>query len=988
VLLVLVAHLAAALLGPVAVRAIGRNAFYPLAVVPALSTVWLASMSPAQLADAPRVESIPWIPQFGISLTFRLDTLSWVMALLATGVGTLVLLYCARYFKDTEPGLGRFAGVLTAFAGAMVGLVLADDVMVMFVFWELTTIFSYLLIGHYAEKQASRRAAINALISTTAGGLAMFVGLLMLGRRAGTLSLAGVVEDPMWRAPDAFLVTALLLIVAGAASKSALLPTHFWLPGAMAAPTPVSAYLHAAAMVKAGVYLVLRLDPAIAHVPSVGTVIVVLGAATMLLGGWRALRQTDIKLLLAYGTVSQLGFLMAVAGLATPDAALAATAMLIAHAAFKAPLFMVVGIIDKKFGTRDLRMLSGVARVAPVVAVIGVLAAASMAAVPPLLGFVAKEAIFTALWEAGAGQRVLLIALVAGSILTVAYSWRFVAGAFGRAGGAPPVRAVRIPWGFWAPPAVIVAASLVLPFASHRLETILRGFSETVPALATGVLGGAGAAGEHASSVHLTMVPHLGVPLALSGVALGAGALLAVLARPVERLQRAVSPQRWSERRIGVLLDAERGFRGIMRAVDGLAILVTPLYQRGSLPFTLGTMLVVTIALAAPILFWQNPVPDNLVPFMTPVEILLLVVAAVAAIGAARARRRLRAVFLITVTGYVVALYFLLAGAPDVAMTQVLVETMMTVVLVLALRRLPIYFSRRPLDLDRWVRWAIAIGTAAAMCGVAVYAAAARTQAPLGKDLIEAAYRIGGGHNVVNVTLVDARVWDTFGEISVLLVVATGVASLIFVTRREQAISRVSSLRSGRTIWNRRIDEELPRNLLEFDTRPEDVAGNRWRTWLSAGRTLAPQRRMVVLEVITRLSFPLMMMFSVYLLMAGHNHPGGGFAGGLVAGIALTLRYIAGGRYELSEAAPVQAGLVLGVGMATAVLAGVVPVVFGGSVFSTATPVVHVPVLGEVHLPTALLFDTGVYLVVIGVVLDILRSLGSQIDLHQEAEDG
>jgi multicomponent Na+:H+ antiporter subunit A len=972
VLVVLIAHFAAALLGPVAVRAMGRNAFYPLAVVPAASTVWLATLDPASLAEVPRVSSLPWIPQFGISLTFRLDTLSWVMALIATGVGTLVLLYCARYFKDTEPGLGRFAGVLTAFAGAMVGLVLADDVMVMFVFWELTTIFSYLLIGHYAEKQASRRAAINALISTTAGGLAMFVGLLMLGSRAGTLSFAGILDSAMWDSADSYLVVALLLIVAGAVSKSALIPTHFWLPGAMAAPTPVSAYLHAAAMVKAGVYLVLRLDPAIAQVPGVGTVIVVLGAATMILGGWRSLRQTDIKLLLAYGTVSQLGFLMAVAGLATPDAVLAASAMLIAHAAFKAPLFMVVGIIDKKFGTRDLRVLSGVWRVAPVVAVIGVLAAASMAAVPPLLGFVAKESIYTALWHGGTGQRLLLIVLVAGSVLTVAYSWRFVVGAFGRAGGAPPVRAAVIPTGFWLPPAVIVLASLCLPLFAHPLELILARHSQTVP----------GAGGD----VHLAMIPHVGVPLLLSGVTLGLGIVLAVLARPLERFQKAVSPQRWAETRAGVVLDAERGFRAIMRSVDSLAILVTPLYQRGSLPFTLGTMLVVMIVVAAPILILQNPVPDNLVLFMNPVELLLLAVAAVAAIGAARARRRLRAVFLITVTGYMVALYFLLAGAPDVALTQVLVETMMTVVLVLALRRLPIYFSRRPLNLDRWLRWAIAIGTAAALCGVAVYAAAARTDAPLGKEMIEAAYRIGGGHNVVNVTLVDARVWDTFGEISVLLVVATGVASLIFVTHREHAISRVRNVKTNRTIWSRSIDRELPRNLLEFDTRPEDVSGNRWRTWLSAGRTLAPQRRMVVLEVITRLSFPLMMMFSVYLLMAGHNHPGGGFAGGLVAGIALTLRYVAGGRYELSEAAPVQAGLVLGVGMATAVVAAVIPVFFGGSVFSTATPVLHLPVLGETHLPTALLFDLGVYLVVIGVVLDILRSLGSQIDLHQEAE--
>ncbi|WP_165831747.1 Na+/H+ antiporter subunit A [Brachybacterium endophyticum] len=971
-LAVLVAHLAAALLGPLAVRVMGRSAFYLLAVVPAASALWLATLDPAALTTSPRVHSIPWIPQFGITLTFRLDTLSWLLAMIATAVGALVLVYCARYFKNTEPGLGRFAGVLTAFAGAMVGLVLADDVMVMFVFWELTTIFSYLLIGHYAEKRASRRAAINALISTTAGGLAMFVGLLMLAERAGSMSLAAIVESPIWHGDDAYLVIALLLIAAGAVSKSALVPTHFWLPGAMAAPTPVSAYLHAAAMVKAGVYLVLRLDPAIAQVPYVGPVIVVLGAATMLLGGWRALRQVDIKLLLAYGTVSQLGFLMAVAGLATPDAVLAASAMLVAHAAFKAPLFMVVGIIDKKYGTRDMRVLSGVWRAAPIVSVIGLISAASMAAVPPLLGFVSKEAIFTALWYGGTAQRLLLVALVAGSVLTVAYSWRFLTGALGRAPGAPPVRAAAISPGFWLPPAVITLATLALPVLAHGLEVITARIADGVP-------------GEHAG-VHLAIVPHLGVPLLLSAVTLGLGVLVAVLARPVERFQRAVSPQRWAPGRAGVLLDAERGFRGLMRAVDSIAVLVTPLYQRGSLPFTLGTMLVVIIAMAAPILFWQNPLPDNFVPFMRPVEILLLVVAAIASIGAARARRRLRAVFLITVTGYVVALYFLLAGAPDVALTQVLAETMMTVVLVLALRRMPAYFSRRPLNLDRWLRWTIAIGTAAALCGVAVYAAAARQDDPLGRDLIEAAYTIGGGHNVVNVTLVDARVWDTFGEISVLLVVATGVASLIFVTQREQSIARVESVRPSRTIWNRRADTELPRNLLELDTRPEDVSGNRWRTWLSAGRTLAPQRRMVVLEVMTRLSFPLMMMFSVYLLMAGHNHPGGGFAGGLVAGIALTLRYIAGGRYELSEAAPVQAGLVLGVGMATAVAAAVLPVFFGGSVFSTATPVVHVPVLGELHFPSALLFDIGVYLVVIGVVLDILRSLGSQIDLHQEAE--
>lgn len=969
----LLAHLVAALAGPFLVRRVGRNGFYPLAAVPGASAIWLATIDPRTLADAPLEVSVPWIPAFGIDLAFRLDTLSWVLALIATGIGAIVLAYCARYFKDTEPGLGRFAGVLTAFAGAMVGLVLADDVMVIYTFWELTTVFSYLLIGHYQDRQASRRAALNALIATTAGGLAMLVGLLMVAERAGSLRLSVIVADPMWSQAGPYLVTAMLLILAGATSKSALLPTHFWLPGAMAAPTPVSAYLHAAAMVKAGVYLILRLAPALTYLEVVTMVLAAFGAATMLLGGWRALRQTDIKLLLAYGTVSQLGFLSAVAGLATHDAVLAGLAMLIAHAVFKAPLFMVVGIIDKKFGTRDLRMLSGVAKVAPVVAVIGTLSAASMAAVPPLYGFVAKEAIYTALWSAGGWRRLLLLALIAGSILTVAYSWRFVIGAFGPAPGAPRVQKPVIPVLYWLPPALVAVFSVALAVLASPVETVLRTYSAVLP--------------ETEEAVHLAVIPHLGVPLLASVLTLGLGIGLCLLAKPFAQFQKRVSPQHWAEGGMTDAFDAERGFRRILRGTDALSIVATTLFQRGSLPYTLGTMLVVLVGLVAPVALSQAPLPDNLVLFQHPLELIVLPIAALAAIGAARSRRRLRAVFLITVTGYAVALLFLVSGAPDVATTQVLVETAMTVVLVLVLRRLPIHFSRRPLRIGAWGRWAIAISTAVVLCGVTLYAADARYREALGPGLIEPAYTVGGGHNVVNVTLVDARVWDTMGEISVLLVVATGVASLIFVTRRERPIARVRDLESKVSIWPRRNDSDLPQNALDFDARPDDVAGgNRWRTWLSAGLTLAPERRMVMLEVITRIAFPMMMMFSVYLLMAGHNLPGGGFAGGLVAGLALALRYIAGGRYELSEAAPVQAGFVLGAGMAIAVLSGVLPVLFGGTVFAQVTPVVTVPLLGELHFPSALIFDIGVYLVVLGVMLDFLRSLGAQIDQQQEAE--
>lgn len=970
---ILLAHLVAALLAPVLVRGAGRNAFYLLALVPAASTLWLALQGPTTLQSSPRVEAIPWIPTLNIELALRLDTLSWVLAMVASGVGALVLAYCGRYFGSAEPGLGRFAGVLTAFAGAMLALVLADDVMVLYTAWELTTVFSYLLIGHYPDKRSARRAAMHALVVTTAGGLAMLVGLLMMAQAAGTGRISVILADDMWASAGPSLLTAMLLVLAGAASKSALVPTHFWLPGAMAAPTPVSAYLHAAAMVKAGIYLILRLAPAIALLPAVTTVLTVLGAATMLLGGWRALRQHDVKLLLAYGTVSQLGFLAAVAGLATQDALLAATAMLLAHALFKAPLFMVVGIVDKKFGTRDLRVLSGVARVAPVVAVIGTVSAASMAAIPPLLGFVAKEADFAALWYGGPGERALLATLVLGSVLTVAYSWRFVHGTFGRAPGAPAVARPRIPAMFWLPPAVIASGSVVLALAAGPLEDVLGPVAAVLP--------------EAELHAHLLVVPELGVPLLASALALAGGAALCLVARPLERVQRALSPQRWASERLAVLLDAERGFRRLMRAVDTAAVRITPLFQRGSLPYTLATMLLVLIALTVPVALVRAPLPDNLVIFHHPAELLLLPVMALAALGAARSRRRLRAVFLISVTGYGAAMLFLVSGAPDVATTQVLVETAMTVVLVLVLRRLPTHFSRRPLRIGAWGRWAVAIGTAVVLCGAALYAADSRSADPLGPELIEPAYTIGGGHNVVNVALVDARVWDTMGEIAVLLVVATGVASLIFVTRREQGIARVRDLEGGTSIWRRRADAPLPANVLDFDVRGDEVAGpNRWRTWLSAGLTLAPERRMVILEVITRIAFPLMMMFSVYLLMAGHNLPGGGFAGGLVAGLALTLRYLAGGRYELTEAAPVQAGLVLGVGMAVAVSAAVLPLAFGGTIFSTATPVLHLPLLGEVHVPSALWFDTGVYLVVVGVILDVLRTLGAQIDQQQEAD--
>lgn len=674
---IVIAHFVAALLALPLVRSLGRRAFYPLALVPAASAVWLGMHKPS--GGEPRVELTPWIPTLDIELIFRLDVLSWVLAMMATAIGACVLMYCAQYFKDTEPALGRFAAVLTAFAGAMVGLVLSDDVMMMFVFWELTTIFSYLLIGHYIDKQASRRAALNAMITTVFGGLAMMVGLLMLGVRADSLRFSVIMADPMWAEGGAYVITATVLVLLGAFSKSAQLPTHFWLPGAMAAPTPVSAYLHAAAMVKAGIYLVLRIAPGLQYLESMAIFAAVVGAATMLVGGWRALRQTDIKLLLAYGTVSQLGFLIAVSGLATRNAMMAAMAMMLAHSLFKAPLFMVVGIIDKKFGTRDLRVLSNVWKVAPVVAAIGTLSALSMAAVPPMYGFIAKEALYSALWYEGGWRRILLIALVVGSILTVAYSWRFVKGAFGPSAGAPDVAKASIPVLYWMPPAAITAFSLLLIVGAHPLEELLRGYADTFEQVG--------------KANHLAVIPEIGIPLLLSGVTLGAGAVLIVFARRVERFQRAVSPQTIRDGALMEWLDAERMFRRTLRTTDALAVAITPYFQRGSLPFTLGTAFVVLIvAVAYPI--FRLDIRNNLLLFHNPAELLLLALAIAATIGAVRSRRRLRAVLLVSLSGYISALYFSFWGAVDVATTQLLVETVVTVVMVLVLRRLPRQIGR------------------------------------------------------------------------------------------------------------------------------------------------------------------------------------------------------------------------------------------------------------------------------------------------------
>jgi multicomponent Na+:H+ antiporter subunit A len=981
VITVLAVHFAVAAVAPFLFRKLGRKAFYALAAVPAGSFVWLILQHGAVYADsgaqhAGTAEVIPWIPELQIELAFRMDALAWFMSLLVLGVGALVLVYCAGYFKNKDEDLGGFGAQLLAFAGAMFGLVIADDLLLLFIFWELTTVLSYLLIGYARTRLSARRSALQALVVTTAGGLAMLVGLIILGSAAGTYRLSAILElAPTLVTGPAGEVTAaaVVLILIGAITKSALVPFHFWLPGAMAAPTPVSAYLHAAAMVKAGIYLVARLAPGFTETAYWLPVVLGLGLATMLVGGYRALRQTDIKLILAYGTVSQLGFLTMVVGLGTPDAALAGLAMLLAHGLFKATLFLVVGIIDHQTGTRDIRELSGVYGSARALAFVAAIGAASMAGLPPLAGFVAKESVLEAFVHYGSGSLaglVILAGLVLGSILTFAYSARFMWGAFAVKPGVEAIAFKPIKPAFLAAPAILSLLTVLYGLWPDPVDGWIQ------PYAALFVNGTASDGGDPAGAAgHLALWHGFTPALGLTAVTFALGLAMFYGRNAVSRLQGLVPG--W--------IDGDRAYQLTIGALDDIAVWVTGRTQRGSLFFYLSVILTVAFVLPLTALILAGkPLPGGLY-LIDPGSPLQLVAGAgivIGALAAVRAQKRFLAVLMVSVTGYGIALMFALQGAPDLALTQMLVETIILVAFVLAMRSLPAELRDRAGGRYRAIRAIIGLAFGVTMIFVAIHALGARVALPVSLEFPKLAYEGGGGLNVVNVTLVDIRAWDTFGEISVLALAATGVASLIFVRGRGDGIRASSTVAEG-TVGRRHGVSANSRDDAELAMSRRFAAATR-DAWLVAGRTLAPERRSIIFEVVTRLLFHSMIVFSIYLLLAGHNLPGGGFAGGLTAGLALTIRYLAGGRFELREATPVSAGTLLGIGLATAVATGVTPLLLGGQVFQSAIVELWLPVFGDIKFVTSTIFDIGVYIVVVGLVLDVLRSLGAEIDEHFE----
>jgi multicomponent Na+:H+ antiporter subunit A len=907
---IVILHLVAGVAVLTGGRHLGRWIFAVAAAPLVVALASLATEVPDVLDGATPTSHTRWVSALSLTFSFRLDGFAAVMALLVTGIGVVVLVYAWDYFahESSSGRVIRFAGCFTLFAGSMLGLVVADDLWTLFVFWELTSVMSFLLIGLDDRLPDARASAQQALLVTVAGGLVMFGGFVCLTHEAGTANLQGVLgTDPT----STTFQVGLVLVLVGAFAKSAQVPFHFWLPGAMVAPTPVTAFLHSATMVNAGVLIVARFAPPFAELEWWRPLVVTIGGVTMLVGGVAALRRDDAKQLLAFSTVSQLGLLVVVFGVGEWEATAAGVVLLVAHALFKSGLFLTVGAVEHATGTRDLRRLSAVGRAAPWLAASAALCAGSMIGLPPLLGFLGKESALAALVDGGGWLTVALVVIVVGSVLTVAYSIRVWWGLFATRRAGADVATVHHP-----PGRTLVGAVAVLGTAS-----LLGG----IAAAADGALLEVAAQSlDDAARLHLALWPGFHVPLLLSFVIVAVGTVVGVA---VTRGRRAPAPAMTLGQRVYA-----RAYSGLLEGAQR----VTFVTQSGSLPVYLTVVFcVVVVALGVVLAMGAAGGWGDVVVADSALQAAVAVLAIVVALAVVVARRRFVSVLLLGGVGQALTVIFLAYGAPDLALTQFMIETMTIVAFVLVLRHLPREYSAPP----SWAPRALRIGLALAV-GVTVgwfaLAVGSNDRPTDVTDRIEAlSLPQAGGKNVVNVTIVDFRGIDTMGEITVFGIAALGVANLVAASRRRG--SRV-------------------------DAQPFARIG----------------AQSMIFEQVTRMIFHVTLLVSLYVMLRGHNAPGGGFAGGLIAGAAFVFRILAGGSKGRIDIARVPPVALIAVGMVLAIGTGVVALVAGNQFLETAIVHVDLPLIGDVKLVSAAVFDLGVYLLVIGVVVIVLSNLASR----------
>ena len=928
-----------------------RNMAATLSALVALAGVArLALLFPALQGGAVIRQQVAWIPSAGINLTLRVDGLAWLFALMVTAIGFLVAVY-TRYYMAKEDPVPRFFAFFLAFMGAMLGVVLAGNLIQLVFFWELTSLFSFLLIGYWHHRKDARRGARMALIVTGAGGLALLAGALIAGYIVGSYELDAVLAAGERLRAHSLYPVMLALILLGALTKSAQFPFHVWLPRAMAAPTPVSAYLHSATMVKAGVFLLARLWPVLAGTDDWFWLVGGAGAITLVLGAYLAMFQTDLKGLLAYSTISHLGLITLLLGLNSNLAAVAAVFHIMNHATFKASLFMAAGIIDHESGTRDTRRLTGLLRAMPVTGALAFVASAAMAGVPLLNGFLSKEMFFAETVELTARPWLdwcLPVAATLAGVFAVVYSLRFSWGVFM---GAPSADLPRQPhepqrW-MRVPVEVLVVLCLVVGIAPQW------SIGPLLALAARPVVGG------DLPAYSLALWHGLNKPLLMSAIALAGGVLLywGLTLKAGGRLAAAPLLGR---------IDGERLFQRLLLALERLARRLQGWIVNARLQPQLLLIVLAAIGAAAACLWpggitWGEREREAADPALALVWVGGL--ACALAVAFLAKFHRLAALILLGVVGLAVSVTFLWFSAPDLALTQLAVEAVTAILLLLGLRWLP---KRNPDDEPPQLRARLRrardlVVSLAAGAGLAALSYAMMTRsAPqsISPFFLSRALPEGGGANVVNVMLVDFRGFDTMGEICVLTIVGLTVYALLRRFRPPQEVDQLPP-------QQRLVPADLVTDLVTNPGDPRSAAD-------------ATPAYLVAPAVFARLLLPVSGLIALYLFLRGHNEPGGGFVAGLVLSIGFITQYMVADTRWVETHLRLPVLRWAGAGLLLAVVTGLGAVALGYPFLTTHTAHLHLPLLGEVHLASAMFFDLGVFAVVVGVTLLVLTALAHQ----------
>ena len=892
----------------------GRNACTMVTLsVTGLAFFGLLLNLPAVMAGETLIEHYEWLPTLGLNVNFMLDGLGFLFALLILGIGLLIIIYARFYLSKSDP-MGNFYTYLLLFQGAMVGIVLSDNILLLLVFWELTSLSSFLLIGYWKHLPEGRQGARMALVVTGLGGVAMIGGMLILGQIAGSYDISVILTQGEAIRSDDLYLPALILILLGAFTKSAQFPFHFWLPHAMAAPTPVSAYLHSATMVKAGLFLMARLWPVLSGTPEWFWLVAGAGLITMVLGAVIALFKDDLKALLAFSTVSQLGLITMLLGLGTEAAAKAAVLHIVNHATFKAAMFMTAGIVDHEVQTRNIRLLGGLRKLMPITFTIATIAALSIAGVPFFNGFLSKELMLEAAWDTSTG---FAVAATLGAVFSAAYSYRFIVHTYmGPVRDDYPATPHDPGFGMWAAPAFL--ALLVVVIGIFPQQTV-GPFIEVVAGAVTG----------ESLQVKLALWHGLTPQLFMSVIALAGGAVLLMVQRQLAPLwDNAARPE------------AKRIFDAIIESAARAANRLTDTLHDGRISRYLAvfTAVVVAYGVWAFIGGTHSSGTRALLP-ISPVEMIFFVLLVVASAGLILVhRKRFISLIVISIIGLVVSMTFVQFSAPDLALTQLTVEVVTVILLLLALNYLP---KETPVESPLGTRLRDGAIALLAGGGVAALAYAILTRdmslASIAEYHVANAYTEARGKNVVNVILVDFRGFDTMGEITVL-----GIAALIIYALVEVILHGPASRRLMNWI------PDLPQ---------------------------AHDRHPLMMVVATRLALPIALIVGVFILLRGHDTPGGGFIAGLVVAIALLMQYMASGfawtqarqRFDYHE--------IISSGVLLAVLTGTASLVLGWNFLTSTGVYIEIWPFEDIPLVSAAAFDLGVFLTVVGAVLLALASL-------------